>query len=84
MEVPTHIKDYIDIQVKNGKEEVDKDLKYLSRRLTDEVAINRQEHLMLSEKLGRANGTNNNYYGNIGQQIGSAQEVSYEGNQTKI
>ena len=84
VEVPTHIKNYIDDQVKNGKEEVDKDLEYLSRRLTDEVAINRQEHLMLSEKLGRANGTTNNYYGKIGQQIGSAQEVSYQGNQTKI
>lgn len=84
VEVPTHIKDYIDVQVKNGKEEVDKDLEYLNRRLTDEVTINRQEHLMLSERLGRVNGTTNNYYGNIGQQIGSAQEVSYHDNQTKI
>ncbi len=84
VEVPTHIKNYIDDQVKNGKEEVDKNLEYLNRRLTDEVVINHQEHLVLSEKLGRANGTINNYYGKIEQQIGSAQEVSYQGSQTKI
>lgn len=72
------------IKSKNGKEEVDKNLEYLNRRLTDEVVINHQEHLVLSEKLGRANGTINNYYGKIEQQIGSAQEVSYQGSQTKI
>lgn len=102
VEVPTHIKNYIDgqnkamsddmdrrqeeikRQIKNDKEKVDKDLEYLNRRLTDEAIINRQEHLILSEKMGRANGSTNNYYGNIGQQIGSAQEVSYHGSQTKI